>query len=153
EAEIGGNTVPFEEFDGQDARGSQLPEDFRDSLGGRTDGVPANQVAMTGLAAVVELVFGPSHLFANQVAHEVEGSYAEQEYQPDEALQQERVAVEHLQDAGPAHFHRDRRAVAKPRPMHLADGSGGHGNRVEFGIELLGRASELGDEDSVNLFA
>src|SRR5262249_41601174 len=88
EAEIGGNTVPFKEFDRQDARSGQLPEYFRDSLRSGIHGVAANQVAMAGLAAVVELVLCPGHLFANQVPQEVQVSYPEKEYQPDETLQQ-----------------------------------------------------------------
>ena len=130
-----------------------MPEDLRDALGGRIHRIAANQVAVAGLAAVVEFVPSPGDLFANQVPNEVEASYAEQEDQPDEALQQQEVAVERLQYAWPAYLYSDGRAVWQLGPMHLADRRGADGVVVEFGVDLLGRMSEFCDEDPGNLFA
>jgi hypothetical protein len=100
---------------------------------GESTALPPNQVAVAGLAAVVELVAGPGHLFANQIPYEVEASHAEQEYQPDEALQQAECRGGTSAGRRPSHFYRDRRAVAKLGFMHLADGGGGHGHVVELG--------------------
>jgi hypothetical protein len=100
-------------------------------------GVVAEDLRVSGLAAIIELVERPCGELANRVAHEVHGANTEEEDELDSKPQQEVVTLEDGADPRTLYFHGDGRAILQSRFVDLSDGRGGDWIDIERQKHIL----------------